>query len=136
MNGFKKGFVCVFLALLVLSGCSSTYTTTAIGRNTKIEVKEAADGAEGESFPIEVGNGEKLVFTSTLESGQLKIDIVEVMNTAPSDEPDDYVYFDSVETVTLGPGDTKEASVPAGEYVLQFTAIGDTSGTIEVTIGK
>ena len=129
--------IVISVMVLMMAGCEgSTFTTTSIGSKSTIEVNNAADGATGEGPVMEIGKNKTVFVTSDLEKGQLRIDFVEAVNMRVSaDDPDDYLYGDIMGSVTVGPGDEAEITLEPGDYLYQFTAIGETGGKVQVNIG-
>lgn len=126
------------LVLFLMTGCSGfkmSFTTT--GNNTTIEVKSADDGYTAESPDFSVGSGRAAVITSSLEEGKLKIDFMQVTIFHNEDNsPDDVIYGDIAETITIGPGDKQTIALPASDYIMQVTVVGKTSGKVTVNIEK
>ncbi len=126
---------CLILAMtMVLTGCSSNFTFTSVFGKTTIEIKDDEGGKDAESDYFSVGKGKVLVVESSLEEGQAQIDFVEAEVYAhENDDPADVILGDTVETITVGPGDRQTVSLEKGDYVMHVTAIGKTSGKIQVT---
>ena len=134
MKKIKLGLICLAAALLVLAGCGkSNYVITSSPSKTTIEVKNVDDGTYGESGAITMSKKKPVKIESALDSGQLKIEFGIAENFATGDEADDYRVVNIGEVVTIGPGDNLELNVDSSEYILQFTAIGKTNGTVTLT---
>lgn len=127
--------IAVLFVALIITGCGKAHFefSGGFGKYT-FKVNDVDNDAYGESFAIGINDGKKFVIDSALTKGQLKIDFAEVVNFATGDEPDDYEVVGIVDTITIGPGEKKEVSVPGAEYFLQLTAIGNTDGELTVTI--
>ena len=123
-------------AVLLLAGCSSTYSVSTTGRKSTIKVEKAEDGAEGESLEFSVGKDETAVVQSSLDKGQLKIDFVEVTIFKHDKEPDEIIYGGVSQTITVGKGDKVDVSLNAGDYVMRFKSVGETNGTVVVELQK
>ena len=136
----KLGFICIItLALsIVLLGCDGvSFTFTSFGGNTKIEVNNASDGAEGESQPISVGKDRSIVVKSSLDKGRLQIDFVEaIVFPATEDETEEIILGDVASSVEVASGGEATVSLERGDYVLQVKAIGETSGTVTLSVEK
>ena len=137
MKKFRIGFVFIALMMLLLSGCGvGNFEISGSSSKTTIKVNNAEDDAYGETYAIEVGKNRTVVINSELDKGELKIDFAEAVNFAMSDEPDDWQTFDVVKSVSVGPGDSEEFTVPEGYYILQLTTIGQTNGKVIVNVNK
>lgn len=134
----KRVFVILLgVFLLLTSACSKfTYSFTQKGNNIKIEVNNAEDGKEAESNYFSVGKNKVVTLESSLEKGQLQIDFTSVTVFTHTDEDDEVIYGDVVESVVLGPGDTAELKLEKGDYILQIISIGNTNGTVTMNINK
>ena len=136
----KLGFICLItLALSIfLLGCDGvSFTFTSFGGNTKIEVNNASDGAEGESQPISVGKDRSIVVKSSLDKGRLQIDFVEaIVFPATEDETEEIILGDVASSVEVASGGEATVSLERGDYVLQVKAIGETSGTVTLSVEK
>ena len=123
-------------AVLLRAGCSSTYSVSTTGRKSTIKVEKAEDGAGGESLEFSVGKDETAVVQSSLDKGQLKIDFVEVTIFKHDKEPDEVIYGDVSQTITVGKGDKVDVSLNSGDYVMRFKSVGETNGTVVVELQK
>ena len=137
----KKIATALFTGLLIsllICGCGKVfhYEITSSPSKTTVKVMNASDGTYGESDAILVYENRILKVDSSLNKGKLQIDFAGAVNTAGPDESDDYIITGVVETVTVGPGEQATVTLEPGEYILQLTAIGDTEGTVTITIEK
>ncbi len=138
----KKGkkILLITLALtLLLASCSGpkfSFSISTLGNKTTVKIDNAKDGAYAESDPISVGKGENAVVESGLDKGKLQIEFVDVAVFQEEDKPDDIVKGDVMFTLTVVPGETWDTEIQPGDYVLQFTTIGETNGKVEVRFEK
>ena len=124
----------VLLFAVLLAACgTSTFTTTSLGEDTKIEVENADDGATSESLYVSIGKNRIATIESALDKGQLQIDITEAIVFKNEDDSEDVMLGDIYATVTVGPDDKEEIELPQGDYIYQLTAIGTTNGSKPVT---
>ena len=133
---YKSIFLILILSVMLLTcaGCDAiTITSTTFGDNTTIEFNQATDGETAETASISFGKEKTFTIASELESGQVKIDVVQVTNMKVKvEDPDDFLYGDTIVSVTVGPGDSSEFTLPGNEYIYQITVIGDTTGKITI----
>ena len=127
----------VLLFAVLLAACgTSTFTTTSLGEDTKIEVTDADDGATSESLYVSIGKNRIATIESALDKGQLQIDITEAIVFKNEDDSEDVMLGDIYATVTVGPDDKEEIELPQGDYIYQLTAIGTTNGTVTIDVEK
>lgn len=119
-------------AVLLMTGCSATFTITGSGSKNTIKVQKAPDGTIAETNNFSIKSGRTTVITSSLDKGKLRIDFVEVTIFHQDKGPDEVMYGSVVESVTVGPGETLELNIAPGDYVIQMTAVGETNGTVVV----
>ena len=128
--------VVLILAMLLAACGTSTFTTTSLGEDTKIEVENADDGATSESLYVSIGKNRIATIESALDKGQLQIDITEAIVFKNEDDSEDVMLGDIYATVTVGPDDKEEIELPQGDYIYQLTAIGTTNGTVTIDVEK
>ena len=130
-----KSIVLLLLLLsLLLTGCAgASLSITSLGNKTTIEANEAEDGRYLESTAFSVGKGKTVVIESSLEKGQLKIEFAQAIVWRDEDM-EETMIGDVVASETVGVGDSREISLEQGDYVLQVTVIGSTSGKVTVDI--
>jgi len=137
MKKFSIVLSVVLLLAMLLAACgTSTFTTTSLGEDTKIEVENADDGATAESLYVSIGKNRIATIESALDKGQLQIDITEAIVFKNEDDSEDVMLGDIFATVTVGPDDTEEIELPQGDYIYQLTAIGTTNGTVTIDVEK
>lgn len=126
--------ICLVLALfvsLMMAGCSASgFTFEMLFDELTIAAKDAKDGAKSESFPIYAYQGVPVKLESSLEKGEVEIEFVDTIITGEGSS--DYTTLDVVDTLTIGPGETKEITLPESNYVLRCKAKGETTGKIKV----
>ena len=134
----KRTMLSLLLAgSVLLAACgTSTFTTTSLGEDTKIEVENADDGATSESLYVSIGKNRIATIESALDKGQLQIDITEAIVFKNEDDSEDVMLGDIYATVTVGPDDKEEIELPQGDYIYQLTAIGTTNGTVTIDVEK
>lgn len=133
----KAGSLLVLIMALLLAGCGGIHfslTLTETMNSCTIEADNAKDGDTIESNAFSAGPGASAVMESSLEKGQLQIDVAEASVIANEEGPSDVIPGMVVETVTLGAGDTASVSLEGGDYVFQITVIGETSGKAVIRI--
>ena len=137
MKKFSIVLSVVLLLAMLLAACgTSTFTTTSLGEDTKIEVTDADDGATSESLYVSIGKNRIATIESALGKGQLQIDITEAIVFKNEDDSEDVMLGDIYATVTVGPDDKEEIELPQGDYIYQLTAIGTTNGTVTIDVEK
>ena len=137
MKKFSIVLSVVLLLAMLLAACgTSTFTTTSLGEDTKIEVENADDGATSESLYVSIGKNRIATIESALDKGQLQIDITEAIVFKNEDDSEDVMLGDIYATVTVGPDDKEEIELPQGDYIYQLTAIGTTNGTVTIDVEK
>ncbi len=130
-----KRFVLLLLLLsLLLTACSGVaLSITSFGSKSTIEANDAEDGKFLESAAFSVGKGKTVAIESALEKGQLKIEFARAI-VFRDDEMDQTIVEDVVASETMGPGDSCEFALEQGDYVMQVTVVGSTSGKVTVNI--
>ena len=137
MKKFSIVLSIVLLLAMLLAACgTSTFTTTSLGEDTKIEVENADDGATSESLYVSIGKNRIATIESALDKGQLQIDITEAIVFKNEDDSEDVMLGDIYATDTVGPDDKEEIELPQGDYIYQLTAIGTTNGTVTIDVEK
>ena len=137
MKKFSIVLSVVLLLVMLLAACgTSTFTTSSVGEDTKIEVTDADDGATSESLYVSIGKNRIATIESALDKGQLQIDITEAIVFKNEDDSEDVMLGDIYATVTVGPDDKEEIELPQGDYIYQLTAIGTTNGTVTIDVEK
>ena len=132
----------IFIALtlitsLFLVGCGAASYSISGGPD-KVTIKVNAENDKyGESFVMDISKNETIHIDSQLEKGSLKIEFFEVINTADADETDEYEIIDTIKTISVYPGDQIDLSLEySGDFMPALTAVGQTVGTVILTINK
>lgn len=138
-NVFKSllKIMSVLLIISLLAGCGKA-SFTITGNSSKSTIKVTAeDGKTCEANAMSLSKNKIVKIESELNSGALQIDLMETVNTAAADEPDEYVALDLIQSVTVKPGDSFELSLDyVGEFMPVLTAIGQTEGTVTISVVK
>ena len=125
----------VLLAVLLLTGCGAIkFDTTTVFGKTTIKVNNAEDGATGESGAIIINKNQTMKIESALDSGSLEIAFCDAVDVSIDDEDETYEAGEIITTVTIGPDETVEVPLSAGIYIMQYTAVGTTNGTITAAV--
>ncbi len=136
---FKKTVkICsILLIVSLLAGCGkASFTITGSPSKSTIKVT-AEDGKSCEANAMDLSNNKIVKIESELSSGALQIDLMETVNMAAADEPDDYMVLELIQSVTVKSGDSLELSLDYnGEIMPVLTAIGKTEGTVTISIVK
>ena len=134
----KAILIMIILAtVLLFSGCGKiTFDMTSSNDWVTVKINKAKDGDTAETPNFEVGKNRVTVIESSLASGSVKIEFVSVDVFYNEKGPDDVIPIETVETVTVGVNEKKEITLPQNEYIMQLTTIGETEGTIKVTVEK
>ena len=127
--------IAILLALaMILTACKGGFVISGTNSKLTIKIEDAKNDAYAESQDFSVGKNKAASVTSSLEKGKLKIDFVEVVVTKDDKDNEQIDYFGTKATVTVGPGETQKVEIPNGDYVMQLTAVGETTGTVVVEI--
>ena len=134
MKKMRIAIPVILIAGLLLAGCAgATFTISSAGNRTTIEANNAEDGSTAESGSFSVGKGKTACVESSLEKGKLKIDFAQ-STVYMEHETERTIVGDVVASETVGPGGSRELSLPQGDYVMLITAVGSTSGKVTVNI--
>ena len=107
---------------------------TSSSSKAKIKINDAEDGTYAEISIMSVSNGKKVHIESSLSKGKLKIEFAEAINVSAADESDEYVGGNIAQTIEIAPDENLEVSLDSGKYVLQLTTVGQTEGTVQISI--
>lgn len=135
----KKRLIVVLLVAFLavtLSGCNSKLSITQTGSTAKISCKGASSGSMIDSQEYSVGKDRVVTIESSLDSGSLQIEFVQIYIPYSEDNDDNWVELGTVATVTVGPGAKENVELPADDYILRVTTIGETTGTVKVSVNK
>ena len=135
MKRIRTIILSVLFAAMMLAGCGAVkFDTTTVFGKTTIKVQNAEDGDTGESGVIHISKNQSLQFESALDSGSLNIGFCEAIDVSTGDETDDYIAGDVMDTISIGPGESVNVALSPGPYILQYTAVGKTNGTITANV--
>lgn len=137
MKKIKK-IILLILVLLLICGCSGKFTfeTSIKGEKIGIKVNDAQDSEAGETLEFEVMKNRVLNITSSLDKGEMKLDFVNVTIFTNEDGPDDVIVNEVVESITISGNETIELELNPDYYIIQFTSIGNSNGSIDIDINK
>ena len=128
---------CLIAVLALLTACSgAVFSATTTGQKSTVKANDAQDGDFIELEYTSVGKNRMAVIEPSLEKGQLLIEFVEVTVFAHTDQPADVIQGDVAVSVTVGGDDSEQIDLPKGDYVMRFTAVGETRGEVKVEIEK
>ena len=134
----KKSLIILLAAVLalVMSGCTSANFSMS-GSDTKLTVKVTADdGMDTVSTDISVGKNRHVEITSNLDKGSIKIEFMQIVKILDDDSLNDYIEMGIEGTTTITGKETSTVELPAGDYIMYFTAVGNTSGQFVVKVVK
>lgn len=135
----KKRIIITALMIITLlvTGCGKvSFEFTRIGDNTTIKAT-AADGKTADTEYFTVGKDEQVTIDASLEKGALSLEFISVDVFIQSDNsPDDIIETGTVKTLKISGNDKATLDFDKGNYIIRITAVGDTVGTVKVTVGK
>lgn len=135
----KKRIIITALMIITLlvTGCGKvSFEFTRIGDNTTIKAT-AADGKTADTEYFTVGKDEQVTIDASLEKGALSLEFISVDVFIQSDNsPDDIIETGTVKTLKISGNDKATLDFDKGNYIIRITAVGDTEGTVKVTVGK
>ncbi|MBR2702308.1 MAG: hypothetical protein IKE77_09505 [Erysipelotrichaceae bacterium] len=135
----KKRIIITALMIMTLlvTGCGKvSFELTRIGDNTTIKAT-AADGKTADTEYFTVGKDEQVTIDASLEKGSLSLEFISVDVFIQSDNsPDDIIETGTVKTLKISGNDKATLDFDKGNYIIRITAVGDTEGTVKVTVGK
>ena len=130
-----KTILILALSVLLLSGCGAVnFEITSSSKKANIKMSDVEDGTFAEISTMSVSKGKTVHIESSLNKGKLKIEFAEAIEVSSTDEEDEFVAGNIVETVEVGPGEKLELSIDPGRYVVQLTTLGQTEGTADINI--
>ena len=127
--------VLLAFAALLLAGCGSS--TFAVTENTEKRMTITAErAAKGDFFMVgtlEVAEGEKIVITSELTKGSIR---VEIIGTPEEQSIDKLPETDGAPIITanLDSGDMTSGTVPAGNYLMKATCLEKATGAVVIEV--
>ena len=137
MKRFRFIICILLLAALLLTACGgAVFSATSTGQKSTVKANGAQDGDFIELEYTSVGKNRMAVIDSSLDKGQLLIEFVEVTVFAHTDQPADVIQGDVAVSITVEGDDSEQIDLPKGDYVMRFTAVGETNGEVKVEIEK
>ena len=137
MRKTMKKLILLCLVAVTLCGCNSyKFSMTSSNSKTTVKVNHVEDGDTADSSAFEVGKNRVVNIESSLTQGELQIAFVSAINVASIDDDDNWIKLDTVKTVTVGPEDQLSFPLDRGDYIMEFTAVGETDGSVVITITK
>ncbi len=107
---------------LALTGCTEAGGTLMVDavneKEAKIVMENASEDIESTTGILTVGNGEKVVFESTMDNGEVEIELI---GSSDSDEDPDTDKMDDANAeleVTVNRSGSEEYEVKPGDYML------------------
>ena len=130
----------VVLGMLLMTACSSSSfepesfgMSTEEGKTVTVEAENAAEDSTYTSDTIKVEEGEGIVMTSGVESGEIRVEVYEGTQDEISDDapqPDG----EPVMTLNAGQGDAVSGTVEPGDYFVRATVTDKATGTVTVEV--
>lgn len=135
MKRIKNALILAILSVFLFSGCGAAgIDITASSSNAKIKINGVEDGTYAEISTMSVSGEKATHIESSLNKGKLKIEFCEAIEVSAAGESEDYVAGNIAKTVEIGPGEKIDVSLDPGRYVLQLTTVGQTDGTVQISI--
>lgn len=123
------------LLMLALTGCGKS--VFGVAENTEKRITITAENADKDAFfmvgSLEVADGERIVITSSLAKGAVRVEIV----AAPEDQSMDSfpkMDGDAIITADVSRTDGASGTVPAGSYLLRAVCLEKATGTIQIEV--
>ena len=123
------------LLMLALTGCGKS--VFGVAENTEKRISITAENADKDAFfmvgSLEVADGERIVITSSLAKGAVRVEIV----AAPEDQSMDSfpkMDGDAIITADVSRTDGASGTVPAGSYLLRAVCLEKATGTIQIEV--
>ena len=125
----------LILALaLTLTACGSSFGLT---ENTEKRMTITAQRADKDAAfivgALEVDEGEKIVITSDLAKGSVRVEIVGMADEQSADVLPD-MDGEAIITANLEKTDAASGSVPAGSYLLRAVCLERATGTVQIEV--
>lgn len=125
------------LAGILLAGCSvSSFSTSSINNKVTIEMNGVKDGDVSETGPITVEDGQSISVDVKITKGTIKIDFLDAATAVRKNDSDSVSTGKVISSLTMPMSGTNSYAVTIGkgEYLLQVSAVGETSGTATVNV--
>ena len=126
----------VAMSMMVLCACggSSLGITGNSEKSMTIEAKNAAQGDFVLSGSLEVTEGEQVVIASSLEKGELKIELYATPAEQSAEELPDVDGSEPVVMSNASGTETVSATVPEGSYMVKVTSAEKATGTVQIDV--
>ncbi len=126
--GTKTGIIAIAFLIMILAACGKS--EFGVTENTEKRMTITAENAEKDVFlmvgSLEVEEGEKVIISSGLSKGEVKVEIIPASVELGSGE--------ATMTGNIGTGDGVSGTVPAGAYMLKATVLEKATGTISIEV--
>ena len=121
------------LFALTLSACGKSEfgETENTGKRITITAINVSKGALITSGSLEVADGDRIVITSNLTKGLIRVEIVESSEEQSIDILPD-LNSEAVMTADVSGTETVSETVPTGSYMLRVSCLEKANGTIEI----
>ncbi len=137
MNRVRAFAVITVLALLMLlltaCGRSEFGVTTNTEKRMVITAENAEKDASFISGSLEVADGERIVITSDLTKGMIRLEIFEAPEGQSIDELP-ALDGEAIITANLERTDGASGAVPAGSYFLRAACLEKASGAVQIEV--
>ena len=126
----------VAMSMMVLCSCggSSLGITGNSEKSMTIEAKNAAQGDFVLTGSLEVTEGEQVVIASSLEKGELKIELYATPAEQSAEEMPDVEGSEPVVMSNASGTETVSATVPEGSYMVKVTSVEKATGTVQIDV--
>ena len=126
----------VAMSMMVLCSCggSSLGITGNSEKSMTIEAKNAAQGDYVLTGGLEVTEGEQVVIASSLEKGELKIELYATPAEQSAEEMPDVEGSEPVVMSNASGTETVSATVPEGSYMVKVTSVEKATGTVQIDV--
>ena len=133
----KKTISCLLaiLMLLMLTACGKVEfgPSENTGKQMTITAKNAAKDAFFMAGSLEVAEGERLVITSELAKGSIRVEIVEASEEQSADTLPE-MDGEAILTADLDIAGGASGTVPAGRYMVKATCLEKATGTVRIEV--
>ncbi len=133
----KKARVITAILLLALMLTACGKSAFGMTENTEKKMTLTAENAEKGAFfltgSLEVGEGERIVITSDLSKGSIRVEILASPESQSIDQLPE-TDGEAVITANLVRTDSASGSVAAGTYLLKATCLEKATGTVTVEV--
>ena len=123
------------LMVLMLAACGKS--EFSVTETTEKQMSIMAQNASKDSFflsgGLEVADGEKVVITSGLKKGSVRVELIEVPEEQSIDELPDLNSEPRI-SVDLKSSDEMSGPLPAGSYMVRATCLEKATGTVLIEI--